>query len=242
MADEIKEPTKKTKERYDLFVDFYLQSFNATRAAISSGYSEKTARQQGYKLLTITYIKEKIQIEMKRLRDRMKDEGLRSFSMLLGIAIDTEEKIQKHNVAEVEIERLNELIDDLSIELTELNHQRGNVQRSADAIDGRKVNLKEKKRGLLAHIESLDAQSFEIEVERRKLFNERSKWEVYYLPTKDWEKLQSLKKSIFQDILDRGGFKAIDKIEHSGAVDVTNPFGNLTEEELRRLANGPNST
>ncbi len=50
-----------------------------------------------------------------------------------------------------------------------------------------------------------------------------------------------LKKSIFQDILDRGGFKAIDQIQHSGKVDV-NPLANLSEEELRRLANGPRAT
>lgn len=181
MADEIKQPTNKTKGRYDLFVDFYLQSFNATKAAVSSGYSEKTARQQGHKLLTIPYIKEKIQIEMKRLRERMKDEGLRSFSMLLGIAIDTEEKIQKHNVAEIEIERLNELIDNLSLELIEMNRQIKSVQRSADAIDGRKANLKEHKRELL----SLDTRSFEIEIERGKLFNERAKGEIHHLPTKN---------------------------------------------------------
>ena len=54
-------------------------------------------------------------------------------------------------------------------------------------------------------------------------------------------KLQNLKKSIFQDILDRGGFKAIDQIQHSGKVDV-NPLANLSEEELRRLANGPRAT
>ncbi|GGC98149.1 terminase small subunit [Enterococcus wangshanyuanii] len=239
MAGNIKEPSKKTKEQYDLFIDSYLQSFNATQSAIAAGYSKKTARQQGHRLLTNVYIKEKIKIEMKRLRERMKDEGLRSFAMLIGIAIDTEEKIQKHNEAEVEIIRINALIDEISLELSELGHQRAGVQRAADAIDGRKADLKERKRGLLAHVENLDAESFELEKERRKLFNERSKHELYYLQVRDWEKLQSLKKSIFQDILDRGGFKAIDEIKHSGAVNVGNPLDGLTEEELRRLANGP---
>ncbi|PZL78233.1 terminase [Enterococcus plantarum] len=239
MSSEAKVPSKKTKERYDLFVADYLQHFNATKATITAGYSKKTARQQGYKLLTIVYIKEKIQIEMKRLRDRMKDEGLRSFAMLIGIAIDTEEKIQKHNEAEVEIERLNDLIGEINLELAELGYERSNVQRVADAIDGRKKELKERKRGLLAHKETLDAQAIELEMKLRKLLNEKSKHERHYLPTKDWEKLQSLKKSIFQDILDRGGFKAIDEIKHSGAVNVNNPLDGLTEEELRRLANGP---
>lgn len=242
MSGEVKEPSRKTKERYDMFVEDYLQHFNATRAAISAGYSQKTARQQGSKLLTIPYIKQKKQIEMKRLRDRMKDEGLRSFYMLLGIALDTEEKIQQHNVAEVEIIRLNKLIGEFSIELAELGNQRASVQRSADAIDGRKADLKERKRGLLAHIETLDSQTFELEMELKKLYNERSIYELHYLPTRDWEKLQSLKKSVFQDILDRGGFNAIDEVKHSGSVDVINPFAGLSEEELRRLANGSKST
>ena len=61
------------------------------------------------------------------------------------------------------------------------------------------------------------------------------------LMPRNGKKLQNLKKSIFQDILDRGGFKAIDQIQHSGKVDV-NPLANLSEEELRRLANGPRAT
>lgn len=235
-------PMGKTKEKYDLFVLYYLESFNATQSAIAAGYSKKTARQQGHRLLTNVYIKEKIQIEMKRLRERMKDEGLRSFAMLLGIAIDTEEKIQKHNEAEVEIERLNDLIGEINLELAELGYERSNVQRVADAIDGRKKELKERKRGLLAHKETLDAQAIELEMKLRKLLNEKSKHERHYLPTKDWEKLQSLKKSIFQDILDRGGFKSIDEVKHSGSVDISNPYAGLSEEELRRLANGSNST
>lgn len=44
MNDETKQPSKKTRERYDLFVGYYLQSFNATKAAVLVGYSEK---QQG---------------------------------------------------------------------------------------------------------------------------------------------------------------------------------------------------
>ena len=59
MARSGKEPSNKTKERYDLFVDCYLQTFNATQSAIKVGYSQKTARQQGHKLLTNAYIKEK---------------------------------------------------------------------------------------------------------------------------------------------------------------------------------------
>lgn len=37
-----------------------------------------------------------------------------------------------------------------------------------------------------------------------------------------------------KDFLDRGGFKPMEKVEHSGGI--ANPFAGLTTEELRRLA------
>lgn len=138
MARSGKEPSNKTKERYDLFVDCYLQTFNATQSAIKVGYSQKTARQQGHKLLTNAYIKEKIQLEMKRLRDRMKDEGLRSFSMLLDIAMQTEGKIQAHNEAEIAIDKIKSELSDLELEMLKANNDLEKVQKAADAIDGRK--------------------------------------------------------------------------------------------------------
>ena len=39
MNDETKQPSKKTRERYDLFVGYYLQSFNATKSDVLVGYS-----------------------------------------------------------------------------------------------------------------------------------------------------------------------------------------------------------
>ncbi|EGO5085230.1 terminase small subunit [Enterococcus faecalis] len=236
-----KEPSNKIKERYDLFVDCYLQTFNATQSAIKVGYSEKTARQQGHKLLTNAYIKQKIQFEMKRLRNRMKDEGLRSFSMLLDIAMQTEEKIQAHNEAEIEIDRIKSELSDLELEMLKANNDLEKVQKAADAIDGRKKEMRNHKRSLLEQVDSIKKEYFELNLKRVVLLNELSKHQSRYLDAKEWEKLQSLKKSIFQDILDRGGFKAIDQVQHSGKVSV-NPLANFSEEELRRLANGPRAT
>lgn len=39
------------------------------------------------------------------------------------------------------------------------------------------------------------------------------------------------------DFLDRAGFKPTEKMEHSGNMNVNNPYANLTTEELRKLAN-----
>lgn len=237
---EYKEPVGKTKEKYDLFVLFYLESFNATQSAIKAGYSKKTARQQGSRLLTNVYVREKIQSEMERLRDRMKDEGLRSFSMLLGIALETEEKIQQHNEAEQQLERLAAEINGVNRELSLINRSIQTNKRHADALDGRKKGHKERKREYLQIIDDLDSESFDLQLKRADLFAEQSKYEAKYLNFRDWEKLQSLKKSVFQDILDRGGFKALDKIEHSGSIQTpgVNPqLSSLNKEDLEALVN-----
>lgn len=43
---------KQLKDQQAVFINAYLRHFNATRAAIEAGYSEKTARQQGSRLLS----------------------------------------------------------------------------------------------------------------------------------------------------------------------------------------------
>ncbi|WP_245662863.1 terminase small subunit [Endozoicomonas arenosclerae] len=49
------------------FVDEYLTDLNATRAAIAAGYSEKTARSQGSRLLTNADISQAIQEQQETL-------------------------------------------------------------------------------------------------------------------------------------------------------------------------------
>lgn len=234
---EYNEPTGKTKEKYDLFVDYYLESFNATQSAIKAGYSKNTAGQQGYRLLKNVYIHQKIQEEMGKLRDRMRDEGLRSFSMLLGIALETEDKLQKHEVAEKEIDRINHEISMIDLQLARLSRNLSNTKRLADALDGRKTEYQEKKRGILAHVETIDQEMFELRLHIKELEIEKHPYQKNYLLPKEWERFQLLKKSVYQDILDRGGFKAMDKVELSGSVNQVNPFKDLSDEELRRLAN-----
>lgn len=49
------------------FADYYIQSGNATEAAIKAGYNEKTAKQTGYENLTKPYIKSYIEKRMKEI-------------------------------------------------------------------------------------------------------------------------------------------------------------------------------
>lgn len=57
----------------DMFVKEYIIDLNATQAAVRAGYSKKTARQQGYRLLTNDYIQKKLQklIEERSVRTRI---------------------------------------------------------------------------------------------------------------------------------------------------------------------------
>lgn len=55
--------------RQKIFVTEYLIDFNATQAAIRAGYSEKTARSQGQRLLTNVDIKNAIKEEREKIQD-----------------------------------------------------------------------------------------------------------------------------------------------------------------------------
>lgn len=55
------------KYQYRLFLDEYFKEKNATKAAIAAGYSPKTARQQGARLLTKSVIRD----EIKRISEKV---------------------------------------------------------------------------------------------------------------------------------------------------------------------------
>lgn len=59
-------------ERQIKFVEEYIKSLNATDAAIKAGYSEKTARSQGSRLLTNVDIQEAIQKAKIERQERVK--------------------------------------------------------------------------------------------------------------------------------------------------------------------------
>jgi len=64
LSAEDSDQDKKLTPMEEIFCLEYLKHFNATKAAISAGYSEKTARQIGYENLTKPYIR-------RRLRDSL---------------------------------------------------------------------------------------------------------------------------------------------------------------------------
>lgn len=58
-------------EKHELFVMEYLKDLNATQAAIRAGYSEKTAKQQGSRLLTNADIRARIDELMERRKEKL---------------------------------------------------------------------------------------------------------------------------------------------------------------------------
>lgn len=59
----------KLTEKQKLFVSEYLIDLNATQAAIRAGYSEKTARSQGQRLLTNVDIKTYIDEQLEKIHN-----------------------------------------------------------------------------------------------------------------------------------------------------------------------------
>lgn len=65
-----KEETKrKLNEKQKAFCEFYIQSLNATEAAIKAGYSKKTARSIGAENLTKPDIKNYIEKQLEKLEE-----------------------------------------------------------------------------------------------------------------------------------------------------------------------------
>lgn len=58
------------KEKRQKFVEEFLIDFNATQAARRAGYSEKTAKQQGQRLLTFVDVQELLSARSKELTDK----------------------------------------------------------------------------------------------------------------------------------------------------------------------------
>lgn len=58
---------KKLTPKQKAFADYYIETGNATEAAIKAGYSEKTAKVTGYENLTKPYLKSYIDKRMKEL-------------------------------------------------------------------------------------------------------------------------------------------------------------------------------
>ncbi len=61
--------SRKLTVKQKRFADEYLIDLNATQACIRAGYSQKTANEQGSRLLTNVNIKQYLEVELKKIDD-----------------------------------------------------------------------------------------------------------------------------------------------------------------------------
>lgn len=201
------------KQKYDLFVHFYMRSFNGTKAAKEVGYAEGTANRTATRILSNVYVKQRIAEEMALLRERLADEGSRNFAKLLDMVQEIEEKLQRHNESMLQIERYEVELEGPEKELREISYRYNQAEKLADSLDGRKKGQREKKAETFELMEELSQESFQLRLklsELHELIEREKKWLIY---PRDWEKIMTLKMNILHDLLDRGGFKQTDKID-----------------------------
>lgn len=86
---------KDINDRQKKFVDEYLIDLNATQAAIRAGYSAKTARSMGQRLLTKVDVQAKIEKRKKRMVEKVEITQERVLSELAAIAFSNGSQIAK---------------------------------------------------------------------------------------------------------------------------------------------------
>ncbi len=80
-------------ERQKLFCEYYINTFNATSSAIKAGYSKKTARSLGQRLLTNVDIQKHIQELREETKTNNIMEAIERKEFLTRIIRDNESKI-----------------------------------------------------------------------------------------------------------------------------------------------------
>lgn len=114
---------KKLTPKQDLFCQEYLKDFNATKAAIRAGYSEKSAYSTAHEILKKPEIKEKIEAYSRQLFSQIGVNTERILGELVAIAFSEETQPQvKIKALEILLERKKEKLS--SIETFRENAQR----------------------------------------------------------------------------------------------------------------------
>lgn len=221
--------------KQEIFVKEYLMSFNATQSAVKAGYSERTASVTGAKLLRNAKVAEKINAEMKRLRERMAEDSNKVYAELWKQLDAIDKKVAEHEHAVEQIDLLERENNDLLPEILEINDQISQLQeKKRDAAKKEREALVSK---LEEDIEVLEQEVKPLKKDKDARYREMERLYKYLIKPAAWEKIMSMRKSILHDILDRGGYKATDKLEVSGSLKTSVDLSGLSTEELRNLAN-----
>lgn len=204
-------------KKQELFVKYYLMTFNATEAAIKAGYSEKTATAQGARLLTNVKVEKLINDEMARLRERMAEEANRIYAALWRQIDEMTERINAHYAAEKAIKSLNKdkhallFGSDLDSEEQLAEPPRG-LQLDHIAIEDLKKQFRE--------------INFKLEQAALDLFQREQ----------NFFRAQELRAKLLHDLFDRAGYKPTDKIDLDHTVNGALSLDYMSDEELIKEA------
>jgi phage terminase small subunit len=202
--------------KQQLFVKHYLMSFNAKQAAIAAGYSEKTAEQQGARLLSNVKVEKLINDEMARLRERMSEEANKIYAALWQEINELADLIGAHYQAQKAIKSLNKDKHALLF---------GSKLDNEEQIDN-------PPRGL-----SLDFVTIQdLKEQLREINFKLQEARLDILGNKDFLRAQELRAKLLHDLFDRAGYKPTDKIDLNQNISGGLDLSYMTDEELEKEA------
>ena len=146
------------------FVDAYLTNPNATQAAIKAGYSEKTARSQGQRLLTNVDIRAAIDEARKAAAERARTDATRVLEEVAAVAFSDIGHILDFSGPAPRLRPVNEIPEAArraiaSIKLKRYTEGKGDQAREAEVLELRLWNKNDALDKLMKHL---------------RLFNERA--------------------------------------------------------------------
>lgn len=209
-----------------------MNGFNGKGAAISAGYSAKTAEQQASRLLRNVKVLEFIDDEMKLLSKRMRDDANRIYKLLwdriydCGVKLANSEKAKKLLMPlNDEISRLQlldipfaEHIDNLHEELDDMKGDRGDDEQIRRAeIETELAEYNDSRRSLKAKIKYVGSL--------------KSNLYLDLLDNQDYEKFSRLQADLLQDLFDRSGYKETKELQDRRVALLDAQINKLSSDE-----------
>ena len=111
---------KKLTDKQEAFCDEYLKDFNATQAAIRAGYSEKTARSAGQRLLTNVDIKRRLAEAQAKRSERLEISVDRVALELARIGFSTIKEIAEFDSDSVRLKSSDEIDGNVIVAVSEV--------------------------------------------------------------------------------------------------------------------------
>lgn len=190
-----------------------MNGFNGKDAAISAGYSAKTAEQQASRLLRNVKVLEFIDDEMKLLSKRMRDDASKIYAELWKQVRMIDEKIAKHEEASAKLSITDARKKTAKADINNLKAKIRRIEDKLKKLDGRKSDEGNLKKELLDEHGELKIQLEELEDSVSEIYEEVSASKRDLLWHKDWKEILSLRAQILQDLFDRSGYKETSELQ-----------------------------